>query len=187
MQIIDTKLPGVQRIIPKTFGDSRGFFFETFQTERYQSMLGNLTFVQDNLSRSTQGVLRGLHYQLPYTQGKLAWVSRGEVLDVVVDIRIGSPTFGHVETFILNDENHEQIYIPPGLAHGFCVLSDVADFYYKCTDYYQPSAEKGIIWNDPDLAIEWPVKNPTLSPKDEVYLCLKDIPKEQLPIFQENS
>lgn len=185
MQIIDTKLSGVKRIIPKVFGDSRGFFFETFQAERYQPLLGNLVFVQDNLSRSTQGVLRGLHYQLPYSQGKLVWVTRGEVLDVVVDIRHGSPTFGQVETFILNDENHEQVYIPPGLAHGFCVLSDVADFYYKCTDYYQPSAERGVIWNDPDLAIEWPVKNPILSPKDEVYSRLKDIPKDQLPIFKE--
>lgn len=185
MEIIDTTLPGVKRIIPKAFGDDRGFFFESFQSERYKQITGSLNFVQDNFSRSSHGVLRGLHYQLPHTQGKLVGVTNGEVLDVIVDIRHGSPTFGKVETFILDDKNHEQIYVPPGLAHGFCVLSESADFYYKCTDFYQPSAEKGIIWNDPDLAITWPIKTPLLSPKDEVYPKLKDVPLDQLPLYRE--
>ena len=179
MKIMEAPLNGLIIIEPRIFNDSRGYFFEDYQKERYQE-LGIPEFVQHNLSRSTRNVLRGLHYQLPHAQGKLVGVTRGHVWDVVVDIRVNSKTFGQWFGIDLTDENHLQMYVPPGFAHGFCVLSDEADFYYKCTDFYTPACERGIIWNDARLNIAWPVKNPILSPKDEVYSSLHEIAHEQL-------
>lgn len=179
MKISTTKLDGLIIIEPKVFHDARGYFFETFQTQRYAE-LGIPPFVQDNVSRSTKNVLRGLHYQLPHSQGKLVWVTRGSVWDVVVDIRLGSPTFGQWFGITLSDENHLQMYIPPGFAHGFCVLSDIADFHYKCTDFYTPGAEHGIRWNDPDIQIAWPITQPITSPKDDLYPALNEIAHDKL-------
>lgn len=167
MKITTTALPGVLIIEPKAFGDARGFFLETFQSERYASAGVTLPFVQDNHSRSQRGVLRGLHFQRNRPQGKLVSVSRGAVFDVVVDINPQSATFGEYASIELNDDNHLQLWIPPGYAHGFCVLSEVADFQYKCTDFYYPEDEAGIIWNDPDVNITWPLDNPLLSEKDQ--------------------
>ena len=172
-------LAGLIIIEPRVFSDERGYFFETFQQHRYAE-LGIPAFVQDNTSHSTRDVLRGLHYQLPQQQGKLVWVTRGEVWDVMVDIRLSSPTFGQWFAMTLSEKNHTQIYIPPGFAHGFCVLSDEADFHYKCTDFYSPGAEQGISWNDPSLNIPWPVKKPLLSPKDTQYKALSEIPHDKL-------
>lgn len=181
MKLIETALPGVLIIELRAFQDTRGYFFEIFQTERYQQA-GLLTqFVQDNFSRSNHQVIRGLHYQLKRPQGKLVCVTQGHVLDVVVDVRVGSATFGKAITVELSDQNFRQLYIPPGFAHGFCVLSEHADFIYKCTDYYYPAGERGILWNDPDLQIPWPIKDPILSDKDKELLPLKAIPKDQLP------
>jgi dTDP-4-dehydrorhamnose 3,5-epimerase len=167
MRVIETKLKDCVYIEPKVFGDERGFFLETFQAERYAEMAGiNLPFVQDNHSRSPKGVLRGLHFQKTKPQGKLVRVVKGEVYDVAVDMRHGSPTFGQWESVILSDENKIQFWVPPGFAHGFVVLSEIADFEYKCTDYYDPSDEGSILWNDPNLNIPWPVESPILSEKD---------------------
>lgn len=158
MQVLKTSIDGVAIIEPKIFGDDRGFFLETFQDQRYREMAGIvLPFVQDNHSRSRKGVLRGLHFQRQKPQGKLVRVVRGEVFDVAVDIRPGSPTFGKWEGVILSEENKRQFWISPGMAHGFLVLSDYADFEYKCTDYYDPSDEGSLIWNDPDVGIAWPL------------------------------
>lgn len=181
MDIIETKLPGVVIIQPKVFGDSRGFFKETWNTRKFTDAGLDLDFVQDNVSFSQKGVLRGLHYQNPNPQGKLVQALLGEVYDVAVDIRPDSETFGQYVGEILSAENHRQLYIPPGFAHGFCVISDTALFAYKCTDIYNARAEGGIIWNDPDLAIDWPIKNPSLSDKDKQYTPLAQIPKEKLP------
>ncbi|MBE0148860.1 dTDP-4-dehydrorhamnose 3,5-epimerase [Serratia sp. PL7] len=176
MQVIDTKIDGVKIIQPKVFGDARGFFLETFEKKRYQEMLDiDLDFVQDNHSRSARGVLRGLHFQKINPQGKLVRVVRGEVFDVTVDIRPDSPTYGVWEGVILSEENKAQFWIPPGLAHGFVVLSDVADFEYKCTDYYNPAQECCLLWNDPQVGIEWPIDNPLLSEKDKVGKLFKDL------------
>jgi dTDP-4-dehydrorhamnose 3,5-epimerase len=183
MNIIKSPLKDVLIIEPKVFGDARGFFFESFNAQRFLENNIQTKFMQDNFSRSSKNVLRGLHYQLEKPQGKLVWVTRGQVLDVVVDIRTGSPTFGKSMNVLLDPQNMKQIYIPPGFAHGFCVLSEEADFNYKCTDYYDPPSERGILWCDPDLKIEWPVTDPILSPKDKDYQCLKDIPRHQLPNF----
>jgi dTDP-4-dehydrorhamnose 3,5-epimerase len=167
VKVTETRLPGVVIIEPQVFGDERGFFLETFALERYRVEAGiSLPFVQDNHSRSARGVLRGLHAQATHPQGKLVRVSRGEVFDVAVDITPGSPTFGAWVGAILSDRNHRQIWIPPGYAHGFLVLSETADFEYKCTDYYCADDEIGLIWNDPDVGIEWPDSNPRLSAKD---------------------
>ena len=167
MKITKTKLKDCLIIEPKIFGDSRGFFFETFQVERYSELANiNFTFVQDNYSRSSKGVLRGLHFQTKKPHGKLVRVVRGEVYDVAVDIRKESPTYGHWEAVVLSEENKLQFWVPPGFAHGFVVLSDVADFEYKCSDYYDPADEGSILWEDPDLNIPWPVKDPKLSEKD---------------------
>jgi dTDP-4-dehydrorhamnose 3,5-epimerase len=156
MNVIETSLPGVLIFEPKVFGDARGFFVETYRAEwLLQSKLG-VSFIQDNQSRSSKGVLRGLHYQMQHTQGKLVRASRGAVYDVVVDVRRGSPHFGKWVGMILDDTKHHQAYIPPGFAHGFCVLSEDADFNYKCTDYWHPASETGIAWNDPEIGIEWP-------------------------------
>lgn len=170
------KLLGTKIIRPKVFGDSRGFFLDTFEKKRYQEMLEiDLDFVQDNHSRSSKNVLRGLHFQTSNPQGKLVRVVRGEVFDVAVDIRPESPTFGQWEGVLLNEENKTQFWIPPGLAHGFVVLSDIADFEYKCTDYYNPANEACLIWNDPDVGISWPVDCPKLSEKDKLGKTLKEL------------
>jgi len=168
MKISHTKLKGCVIIEPHVFGDERGFFLETFQAVRYEQEAGiDLPFFQDNHSRSARGVLRGLHFQKTKPQGKLVRVVRGEVYDVAVDIRKGSATFGEWEGNILSEDNKKQVWVPPGFAHGFIVLSETADFEYKCTDYYDPNDEGCILWNDPDLGIPWPVANPVLSTKDE--------------------
>lgn len=167
MKVIETRLPGVHIIEPDIHGDVRGFFVETFQVERYRREAGiDLPFVQDNHSRSTRGVLRGLHAQVPHAQGKLVRVASGAVFDVAVDINPRSGTFGQWVGVELSETNHRQLWIPPGYAHGFQVLSETADFEYKCTDYYHAEAETGVIWNDPDIGIEWPIADPKLSAKD---------------------
>lgn len=175
MRVIETKLPGVLIIEPKVFGDQRGFFLETFQVERYKEFGIDLPFVQDNHSRSQRGVLRGLHFQRTRPQGKLVSVSRGTVYDVAVDINPQSPTCGQHVGVELSDENHRQLWVPPGYAHGFCVLSDVADFQYKCTDFYFPDDEGGLIWNDPEIAISWPFDTPQLSTKDQKNPTLQQL------------
>jgi dTDP-4-dehydrorhamnose 3,5-epimerase len=176
MKVIKTKLNDCVIIEPKVFGDERGFFLETFQAERYTSQAGiTLPFVQDNHSRSSKSVLRGLHFQKTKPQGKLVRVVRGQVYDVAVDIRNGSPTYGQWEGLILSEENKTQLWVPPGFAHGFVVLSDTADFEYKCTDYYDPSDEGSILWNDSDLDIPWPIDNPILSNKDASADRLADL------------
>jgi dTDP-4-dehydrorhamnose 3,5-epimerase len=167
MNVVKTKLHDCVIIEPKVFGDERGFFLETFKAERYAAQAGiTLPFLQDNHSRSSKGVLRGLHFQINKPQGKLVRVVKGKVYDVAVDIREGSATFGQWEAVILSEENKIQFWVPPGFAHGFVVLSETADFEYKCTDYYDPSDEGSILWNDPDLNIPWPTDFPSLSQKD---------------------
>ncbi|HRV79635.1 MAG TPA: dTDP-4-dehydrorhamnose 3,5-epimerase [Thauera sp.] len=175
MNVIETALPGVLIIEPKAFGDHRGFFLETFQVERYREAGITLPFVQDNHSRSQRGVLRGLHFQKTRPQGKLVSVSRGAVYDVAVDIDPASATYGQFVGVELNDDNHRQLWIPPGYAHGFCVLSEVADFQYKCTDFYFPADEGGLLWNDPDVGIPWPITEPQLSAKDANNPRLRDL------------
>jgi dTDP-4-dehydrorhamnose 3,5-epimerase len=178
MNVIKTKLKDCVIIEPKVFGDERGFFLETFQADRYSDLAGiTLPFVQDNHSRSSKGVLRGFHFQITKPQGKLVRVVRGEVYDVAVDIRQGSPTYGQWEAVILSEENKTQFWVPPGFAHGFVVLSETADFEYKCTDYYDPSDEGSLLWNDPDLNIPWPIDNPKLSEKDANAPLLADLKK----------
>ena len=173
-QVSPTRIPDVLIIEPKVFGDSRGFFFESFNANNFASATGlSVSFVQDNYSRSTKGVLRGLHYQVEQTQGKLVQVSQGAVFDVAVDIRKSSPTFGQWVGCELSDANHRQLWIPPGFAHGFMVLSESADFLYKTTDYYAPQHERCIAWNDPSIGIDWPKDiNPLLSAKDQQGLSL---------------
>ena len=166
MKVLETELPGVLVLEPKVFGDERGFFMEMFHAARYEKLGIFGPFVQDNLSRSVKGTLRGLHFQEPRPQGKLAQVLSGEVFDVVADVRRDSPTFGRWFGLHLSGSNRLQLWVPPGFAHGFCVLSDSADFLYKCTDLYSPEAERVIAWNDQQLAIRWPVEKPILSAKD---------------------
>ena len=169
MKVIKTKIPDVLIIEPRIFGDNRGFFYESFNAKVFAEQTGITTqFVQDNHSRSSQNVLRGLHYQIQNSQGKLVRVVRGEVFDVAVDIRKSSPTFGEWVGCILNEENKKQLWIPPNCAHGFVVLSEYADFLYKTTDYYSPEYERAILWNDRDLGIDWPIEGePILSAKDK--------------------
>ena len=171
MKVTRLSIPDVMLIEPKVFGDARGFFFESFNQKAFNEATGtNYQFVQDNHSRSSKGVLRGLHYQLaPKTQGKLVRVVRGAVFDVVVDIRRGSPTFGRWVGVELSEDNHKQLWVPPGFAHGFLTLSESAEFLYKTTDYYSPEHERSIAWNDPAIAIDWPSLDvgPTLSAKDQ--------------------
>ncbi|PRA30280.1 dTDP-4-dehydrorhamnose 3,5-epimerase [Pseudomonas poae] len=176
MNITATELPGVLIIEPKVFGDERGFFYESFNAREFSKATGlQAQFVQDNHSRSQKGVLRGLHYQIEHAQGKLVRVTAGEVLDIAVDIRRSSPNFGKWAGVRLSAENNRQLWIPPGFAHGFVVLSDAAEFLYKTTDYYTPSAERCIRWDDPDLNIDWQLSGaPTLSAKDQVGKSLKD-------------
>ncbi len=166
---------------PDVFSDERGFFLETWNSTRYEVAGIKGSFVQDNVSFSKKGALRGLHFQYPQSQGKLIQVLSGEVLDVAVDIRKDSPTFGQWISEVLSDVNHRQMYIPSGFAHGYCVTSETAIFSYKCTDFYNPRCEGGIIWNDPDINIDWPMEEPILSPKDADYPRLKDIRPEKLP------
>jgi len=175
MKIIETKLPGVLIIEPKVFGDVRGFFKEAFQVQRYREAGIEHEFVQDNHSRSQKGVLRGLHFQITKPQGKLVSCSQGAVFDVAVDIDPLSTSFGYYVGIELTEDNHRQFWVPPGYAHGFCVLTDTADFQYKCTDYYDPSDEGGLIWNDLDVAIEWPIDQPLLSDKDATLPTLKEL------------
>ena len=176
MNIIKTEIPDVLIIEPKVFGDARGFFFESFNQKKWQEKTGiEKTFVQDNHSRSEKNVLRGLHYQILQPQGKLVRVIQGKVLDVAVDIRMSSPTFGRWTGVELSAENYRQLWIPEGFAHGFLVLSDVAEFLYKTTDYWAPQFERTIIWNDPDLAIDWPILGqPLLSAKDAQGVLFKN-------------
>ena len=182
MQVLSTKLDGLKLITPKIFNDPRGFFFESFSANRYAELIGlKDPLVQMNCSRSSYGVLRGLHYQLAKPQAKLVMVTRGKVLDVVVDIRLGSKTFGEWLAFELSDENNHQLYIPKGFAHGFAVLSKEVDFFYACTDYYDPASERGILWNDPALGIDWQIKDPILSQKDQVYPVLQALSESDLP------
>ncbi|MCV6779395.1 dTDP-4-dehydrorhamnose 3,5-epimerase [Neisseria meningitidis] len=167
MNIIDTRIPDVKLLEPKVFGDERGFFMETFRDEWFRQNVAERTFVQENHSKSTQGVLRGLHYQTENTQGKLVRVVSGEVFDVAVDMRRDSPTFGHWVGEVLSADNKRQLWVPEGFAHGFYVLSDEAGFVYKCTDYYNPNAEHSLIWNDATVGIDWPLLGePSLSAKD---------------------
>jgi dTDP-4-dehydrorhamnose 3,5-epimerase len=185
MEVSKTSFEGVLIVEPDVFGDERGFFMETFHRQRYNQEGMGADFVQDNLSFSEKGIIRGLHYQFPNAQAKLVHVIKGEVFDVIVDIRKGSATFGQWISEILSDENKRQIYIPSGFAHGFCVLSDTAFFAYKCSDFYAPESEGGVLWSDPDLAINWPLDNPVLSEKDGQYPCLKDIAQDRLPVYGE--
>ena len=175
MNIIPTTLKGLLIIEPKVFEDKRGYFFETHHQERFQSAGLNTAFVQDNLSSSKKGTLRGLHFQITYPQAKLVQAVTGEIFDVAVDIRPESPTFGKWSGVLLSEENKRQLFIPGGFAHGFCVLSKSAHVFYKCSDYYNPRDEGGILWSDPAIAIDWPIKDPTLSDKDRQYPCLTDL------------
>ena len=184
MQCIEQAIPEVKLIVPNVCGDSRGFFQETFHVGKYQAMGMNVSFVQDNWSRSVRGTLRGLHYQLDQAQAKLVWVVRGEIFDVAVDVRRGSPTFGRYVTAVLSETNHHQFFVPSGFAHGFCVLSQEADFFYKCSDFYASGDERGILWSDPSLAIPWPIKDPLLSKRDLALKPLAEIRTEDLPVFQ---
>ncbi len=184
MNVIATELPGVVVFEPLAFGDPRGWFLETWSRKRYEQAGIREHFVQDNVSFSRQGILRGLHYQYPQPQGKLVQVLLGEVFDVAVDIRTGSPTCGKWIGLSLSAANHRQMYIPPGFAHGFCVTSETAIFSYKCTDYYDPATEGGILFNDPDIGIKWPVSDPVLSEKDSQSAVLRAIPRDRLPVYE---
>lgn len=182
MKIIETPLPGVLIVEPRVFGDGRGHFYETFNSERFVEAGLPTNFQQANVSRSSRGVLRGLHFQWPEAQGKLVWVVEGEVWDVGVDIRRGSPTYGQHHGVILSASNHRAYWLPPGYAHGFLVLSEFATFTYLCTSVYRQACDRGIAWNDPDLDIEWPLDGePILSSKDQVAPRLKDVASELLP------
>jgi dTDP-4-dehydrorhamnose 3,5-epimerase len=180
MNVIRCELEGLLVLEPKVFGDARGYFMETWNAQRYSEagILG--PFVQDNISVSRRGILRGLHFQNPNPQGKLVSVLQGEVFDVAVDIRRGSPTFGRWHATNLSAENKRQFFIPPGFAHGFLVLSDWAMFHYKCTGFYSPKDELAILWNDPDIGIAWPLPEPSLSEKDTRGLRLRDVPSDRL-------
>ncbi len=185
MHVIETVLPGLRVVETDVFGDERGFFLETWQAERYAALGLPGHFVQDNLSRSARGVLRGLHLQHPHAQGKLVYVIEGEVFDVAVDVRVGSPHFGRSASVVLSGANHRQLWIPPGFAHGFCVLSEYALVAYKCTTPYRPGSELGVLWNDPDLAIAWPRADVVVAPRDQGFARLRDIPKAALPTYAE--
>lgn len=184
MKINELEIPGLLLIEPKVFGDERGYFLETWNRERYAEAGFQREFVQDNLSSSRRGVLRGLHYQWPHPQGKLVSVVEGEVFDVAVDIRVGSPTFGQWKAVLLTGRDKQQFFVPEGFAHGFVVVSDLAVFTYKCTAPYRPQFESSIAWNDPDIAIDWPTTSPLLSPKDLAGIQLRDISKDKLPVYR---
>ncbi len=184
MDVVETSLKGVFVIEPNVFEDRRGFFMETYQRNRYGSAGIHADFVQDNLSSSVRGTLRGLHYQHPRAQAKLIQVLSGEIYDVAVDIRRGSPFFGQWVGAALSGENRRQLFVPEGYAHGFCVLSEKALVLYKCTDFYAPESEGGILWSDPALGIAWPIREPLLSDKDRGYAPLKDISLDRLPAYE---
>jgi dTDP-4-dehydrorhamnose 3,5-epimerase len=179
LKIIETSIPDVKIIEPKVFGDDRGFFLETFRVDWFKGNVADVTFIQDNHSKSSHGILRGLHYQTKNTQGKLVRVTSGEVYDVAVDMRMSSPTFGQHVGVVLSGDNKRQLWVPEGFAHGFYVMSESAEFVYKCTDYYAPEHEVSLSWSDPVLNIQWPLVNdvkPSLSAKDEVGLLFKGAP-----------
>ncbi|RJQ84045.1 MAG: dTDP-4-dehydrorhamnose 3,5-epimerase [Desulfobacteraceae bacterium] len=181
MNIIPTSLKEVLILEPRVFGDQRGYFLETYQRRRYAEAGIGAEFVQDNISFSRQRTLRGLHFQHPNDQDKLVQVMEGEIFDVAVDVRRGSPTFGQSVAVTLSAGTHRQLFIPRGFAHGFCVLSPTALFMYKCSDFYAPPHEAGICWDDPDLKIAWPLKDPVLSERDRAFPRLRDIPADRLP------
>lgn len=180
MNVITCDIPGLVIVEPKVFGDARGFFMETWNQQRYRDAGLDLNFVQDNLSYSRRGILRGLHFQNPKGQGKLVYALQGEVFDVAVDIRKNSPTFGRWHGVTLSAENKRQFFVPAGFAHGFAVLSETALFAYKCTELYTPQNEMSLLWNDPDVGVRWPLENPQLSEKDIRGVRLKDIPRDRL-------
>ena len=183
MKVTKTPIKQVLFLENEAFEDHRGFFMETYHQERYERAGVKTRFVQDNISRSVRNTLRGLHYQHPHGQSKLVQVLVGEIFDVAVDIRRGSPTFGRWVGAYLSENDKRQLYIPKGFAHGFCVTAGTATVAYKCGDFYAPESEGGILWSDPDLAIEWPLQQPLLSSKDAGYPCLKDLPPERLPVY----
>jgi len=180
MNVIPGQLQGLLVIEPKVFGDARGMFMETWNLRKYQDIGIGVPFVQDNISVSRRGALRGLHFQNPNPQGKLVSVLQGEVLDLVVDIRLRSATLGKWEAVHLSSENKRQFYIPPGFAHGFLVLSETAMFHYKCTEFYSPKDEMTVRWNDPEIGIQWPIEDPIVSEKDAKGLYLKEVPRDRL-------
>jgi dTDP-4-dehydrorhamnose 3,5-epimerase len=186
MNVIPTRLPGVVIVVPRIFSDSRGYFLETWNHARFAEVGIRATFVQDNLSFSKRGVLRGLHLQAPNAQAKLVSVLAGEVYDIAVDVRAGSPTFGEWVGVPLSPEAHRQLFIPAGFAHGFVVTSESATVSYKCDAFYSPGSELTILWNDPALGIEWPVSEPILSAKDREGLRLRDVPLDRLPPYDES-
>ena len=183
MIVETTPLAGLLLIKPDIFGDERGFFQETWNLRRYTEAGLDRHFVQDNLSYSRKGILRGLHFQNPHPQGKLVHVLQGEVYDVAVDVRADSPTFGQWYGVTLSAENHYQLFVPECFAHGFCVTSDMALFAYKCTDFYRPKAEFSVLWNDPDIGIEWPVDHPELSEKDRNAPRLSEFSQDSLSVW----
>ena len=182
MRVLPTALPGVVVIEPVVFRDSRGFFLETYHERRYREAGIAATFVQDNHSRSARGTVRGLHFQVRRPQGKLVRVLQGEMFDVAVDVRRGSPTFGKWVGVVLSSENFRQIYVPPGFAHGFCITSEVGEVEYKCTELYDPEDELGVAWNDPQIGIEWPAGEPLLSAKDKAAPRLSEL-IDRLPAY----
>ena len=183
MKMIETGLPGALILEPRVFGDARGFFYESYNKARWTDAGIEVDFVQSNVSRSARGVLRGLHYQWPNPQGKLVSVLEGEVYDVAVDIRHGSPTFGQSVGVMLTADNHRHFWVPEGFAHGFCVVSEFATFSYQCTALYDPKADAGIRWNDAALGIDWPISAPLLSDKDCKTPLLAEVPAERLPVY----
>jgi dTDP-4-dehydrorhamnose 3,5-epimerase len=184
LQRIETSLPGVLELRPKIFHDTRGIFFETYNFARFCELGITDTFVQDNQSSSKKGTLRGLHYQFRHPQAKLCRVVEGQALDVVLDVRKGSPHFGKWTSVILSAEDHNQIYVPTGFAHGFLALSDAVQFLYKCSDFYDPQDEYGVLWSDPELKIQWGIESPVVSEKDSKLRTLATVPKECLPRYQ---
>ena len=183
LERIETSLLGVCELRPKIFRDSRGFFVETYHQSRFAGIGICDSFVQDNFSFSSKGTLRGLHYQVNHAQAKLCRVVGGGALDIAVDIRLGSPNFGKWASVLLSAKEQNQIYIPAGFAHGFLALTDDVQFLYKCSDFYYPDDERGILWNDPDLDIAWDISSPLVSEKDARLCCLKDVPREFLPHY----
>jgi len=183
MEVVDLSVPDVKLIKPRAFPDERGFFLQSYHERQYREAGIKVSFVQDNRSRSSRGVLRGLHYQLEHAQDKLVSVVRGKVFDVAVDIRRGSPTFGKWVGEILSDDNHHQMFVPKGFAHGFCILSNEADLSYKCSDFYAPGDEYGLLWSDPEIGIEWPSTEVQLSEKDQHLPLLADIHPKYLPAY----
>ena len=184
MEIVKTTLPGVLLLKPRVFEDARGFFLETYRADVLLAAGVTCSFVQDNHSHSVRGVLRGLHYQLRRPQAKLCRVMQGEVFDVAVDLRVGSPNFGQWVGAVLSAENRHALFLPAGFAHGFAVRSESADFLYKCSDYFDASDDCGVLWNDPALAIDWDTPSPILSAKDQAFLPLAQVPRDRLPVYQ---